>query len=231
LYFFLMTRFNLQLAFATITRSMASLRAQTEAIFYSFKGVVWDPSTEPLPPTVNFYGIPMVSIYSSNFLDQLIINIKTILNASTHSSPYFNFIIEVQLTTGQVRTAGNGFIVEKDTDLNDLRTKLEGYIENFETQSGTPEDRQEQSVVSSLIKVFDRSNAPAVNWNDPLALPRGFKESDAPRNRTSPKATAEKLNILNSQINELKTTQVESTKQIVDAIRELKTSPIAATPS
>ena len=92
---------------------------------------------------------------------------------------------------------------------------------------------QPEKVVSSLIKVMDRSNAPAVNWNDPLALEPGFKEaqSTAPKSRTSPKATAEKLAILNSQLNQgfasLQTGQVESTRQIVEAI---KSSPAPVSP-
>lgn len=112
------------------------------SIHYTFKGTVWKPSIEPLPPATNYYGIPMVSIYSSDFLDSLMSYIQTILAASSHSSPYFNLIIEVFLETGQVRTVGGGFIVEPTTDLVQLKAMLEGYIENFETQSGTPEERQ-----------------------------------------------------------------------------------------
>lgn len=120
---------------------------------------------------------------------------------------------------------GRGFIVESTTNLDELRAMLEGYIENFETQSGTPEERQPEVVVSSLIKVMDRSNAPAVNWNDPLALEPGFKEaqSTASKPRTSPKATAEKLAILNSQISalssELKSTIISTNRELIEAIK------------
>ena len=31
-------------------------------IHYTFKGTVWNPSIEPLPPATNYYGIPMVSL-------------------------------------------------------------------------------------------------------------------------------------------------------------------------
>lgn len=61
----------------------------------------------------------------------------------------------------------------------------------------------------------------------------GFKEAlpSAPKPRTSPKATAEKLAILNSQLNQgfasLQTSQVESTRQIVEAI---KSSPAPVSP-
>jgi hypothetical protein len=78
----------------------------------------------------------MVSIYSSNFLDLLFENIKTILASSTHSTPFFNFIIEVLLHSGSVRTVGHGFKVNSDTNLEELRTTLEGYIENFGISGG-----------------------------------------------------------------------------------------------
>lgn len=150
---------------------------------YTFKGTVWNPSTQPLPPTTGYYGIPMNSIYSSDFLDSLFSHIDVILKSSNHPSPFFNLIIEVLLETGQVRTVGSGFIVESSTDLVQLKTMLEGFIENFETQSGTPEERQQEAVISSLIKVMDRSNAPNVNWNDPLSLPQGLK---APQSSAKP---------------------------------------------
>lgn len=186
----------------------------------------------------------MVSIYSSNFLDLLFENIKTILASSTHSSPFFNFIIEVFLHSGSVRTVGHGFKVNSNTNLEELRTTLEGYIENFETQSGRPEERQEQEVISSLIKVFNRSHAPHVNWSatTPLVgLPESPLSPETPKvsKRTAPKATAEKLAILNSQINTgfttLQTNLIESitvsnaqmTEQIVNAI---KSSPAPVSP-
>jgi len=209
------------------------------AIHYTFKGTVWDPSTEPLPPATNYYGIPMVSIYSSNFLDTLLTYIDTILKSSNHPTPYFNLIIEVLLETGQVRTVGGGFIVEPTTDLVQLKEMLEGYIENFETQSGIPEERQEEAVVSSLIKVMNRSSAPNVNWNDPLSLPQGSKtpETSAKPSRKSPvRATAEKLAILNSQLNtgfeslnasnaELKSTIISSNEKLIEAIKSTPSVP------
>lgn len=130
------------------------------------------------------------------------------------------------------------------TNLEELRTMLEAYIENFETQSGTPEERQEQEVISSLIKVFDRSHAPHVNWSPstPLAgLPESPLSSETPKlsKRTAPKATAEKLAILNSQINtgftSLQTNLIDAitvsnaqmTEQIVKAI---KSTPAPVSP-
>ncbi|RGB22183.1 hypothetical protein C1646_735174 [Rhizophagus diaphanus] len=221
-----MTRFFPLSAFATLSRSIASF------IPYTFKGIVWDPSTEPLPPAKSFYGIPMIPIYASSFLDLLFQYINTIINSSTHPKPFFNFIIEAQLQAGPVRTVGRGFLVEKETDLTELRAMLEGFIENFETQSGVPEDRKEESVVSSLIKVYDRSEAPAVDWTNPLAVPYSpLSSKDTPKKRSSPRATADKLEILNSQLSELKTTQLESTRQIVEAIKSIPTQAPAATPS
>jgi len=107
------------------------------------------------PPSLNYYGIPMVSIYSSDFVETVIQNIKTIINSSNHESPYFNFIIEVLLNSGQVRTVGQGFIVERTTNFEELTHQITSLIEAFETQSGTPEERQPEAVVSSLIKVFE----------------------------------------------------------------------------
>lgn len=174
----------------------------------------------------------MVSIYSSDFLDTLLTYIDTIIKSTNHSSPYFNLIIEVLLETGQVRTVGNGFIVEPTTDLVQLKEMLVGFIENFETQSGTPEERQQEAVISSLIKVMNRSNAPNVNWNDPLSLPQGLKapESSAKPSRKSPvRATAEKLAILNSQLNsgfsDLQTSINTMSENIVTAIKSQAPSP------
>lgn len=135
-------------------------------IHYTFKGDVWNYLSNPLPPTLNYYGIPMVSIYSSDFVETVIQNIQTIINSSNHESPYLNFIIEVLLNSGQVRTVGQGFIVERTTNFEELTHQITSLIEAFETQSGTPEERQPEAVVSSLIKVFDRSHAPAVNWEN-----------------------------------------------------------------
>jgi hypothetical protein len=67
-------------------------------------------------------------------------NIRTILSNCTHESPYFNFIIEVLLKTGQMRTVGQGFIVTPNTNLQELEYQITAFIEAFETQSGTPEE-------------------------------------------------------------------------------------------
>lgn len=191
------------------------------------------PSPNPTPPSLSYYGIPMVSIYSSPFLDQLMEHIQAILSHSSHPEPYFNFILEVLLKNGSVKTVGKGFSIASYTDLSKIRELLEGYIENFETQSGTPEERQPEVVVSSLIKVMDRSNAPAVDWTNPLATPKAFKESNASpvSKRTSPKATQEKLAILNSQLHEgfknLQSSQVESTNRLIEAVKSIPTqSPL-----
>jgi hypothetical protein len=72
---------------------------------------------------------------------------------------------------GNNRTVGRGFIVDKTTNLEELKAKIIGFIENFETQSGTSEERQAESVHSSLLLVFDRSNAPPVNPNNIMELP------------------------------------------------------------
>lgn len=94
----------------------------------------------------------MVSIYSSNFLDLLIEYISIILRNSSHPKPYFNIIIEVLLLSGQVRTVGRGFIVESTTNFDELRTMLEGYIENFETQSLANLDKAPGKIlIESLI--------------------------------------------------------------------------------
>ena len=159
-------------------------------------------------------------------------NIQTILASSSHTSPFFNFIIEVLLHSGSVRTVGHGFKVNSDINLKELRTTLEGYIENFETQSGCPEERQEQEGISSLIKVFDRSHAPLVNWSasTPLTgLPESKISPETPKvsKRTSPKATAEKLAVINSQINLLSSDIKTMTSEIVQAI---KTNPIPTQP-
>jgi hypothetical protein len=141
----------------------------------------------------------------------------------------FNFIIEAQLKAGAIRTVGHGLRVDSSTNFEELEHLITGYIEGFETQSGTPEERQPEEVVSSLVKVFDRSNAPNVNWENPLELPKGFKEPEAPKTRPSRKNTEEKLSVINSQINTLQTTiltsQAESTKQIVEAIKSNQSSP------
>ncbi|POG53950.1 hypothetical protein GLOIN_2v1740220, partial [Rhizophagus irregularis DAOM 181602=DAOM 197198] len=96
----------------------------------------------------------------------------------------------------------------------------------FETQSGTPEERQPEAVVSSLIKVFDRSHAPAVNWENPLALPQSKYTPDrqvkTSQKRTR-KNTEEKLAILNSQIStlstELKSTIISTNRELIEAIK------------
>ncbi|PKB96385.1 hypothetical protein RhiirA5_318971, partial [Rhizophagus irregularis] len=221
-------------AFLTVTRSFlltvsAGLHSSSTKIWYTFKGTVWNPSTQPLPPTLNYYAIPMVAIYSSDFIPLLLEYIKTILSSSSHTSPVFNFIIEAQLKAGAIRTVGHGLRVDSSTNFEELEHLITGYIEGFETQSGTPEERQPEEVVSSLVKVFDRSNAPNVNWENPLELPKGFKEPEAPKTRPSRKNTEEKLSVINSQINTLQTTiltsQAESTKQIVEAIKSNQSSP------
>jgi hypothetical protein len=198
-------------------------------IHYTFKGQIWNG--QGTPPALNYYGIPMVSIYSSDFVKQLLNNISTILSNCTHESPYFNLIIEVLLKTGQMRTVGQGFIVTPNTNLQELEYKITAFIEAFETQSGTPEERQPEEVVSSLIKVMNRSEAPAVNWENPLELPHSEKSplsnfKNVTQTRTTRKNTEEKLAIINSQLNilgtELKASQVESTSRIVEAIRESK---------
>lgn len=198
-------------------------------IHYTFKGTVWNPATNPTPPSLSYYGIPMVSIYSSPFLDQLMEHIQAILSHSSHPKPYFNFILEVLLKNGSVKTVGKGFSIASYTDLSKIREMLEGYIENFETQSGTPEERQPEEVLSSLIRVFNRSDAPAVNWKDPLALPYSEK-SPAPKAR-SPKATAEKLAIMNSQMHELSSELKVGFKEMVQAIKNIPTQAPAQTPS
>jgi hypothetical protein len=185
-------------------------------IHYTFKGQIWNG--QGTPPALNYYGIPMVSIYSTNFLDSLMSYIQAILAASSHTSPYINFILEVLLDSGQVKTVGHGFVITPSTDLEKLRTTLNEYIEGFETQSGVPEERQPEAVISSLLKVMDRSEAPAVDWNDPLGLPQS-KISPAPKPRPSPKATAEKLAVINSQINCLSSDIKLMTSEIVQAIK------------
>lgn len=141
-------RFVFSSAFVTLTR-----RLYSTAIHYTFKGDVWNYLSNPLPPTLNYYGIPMVSIYSSDFVETVIQNIKTIINSSNHESPYFNFIIEVLLNSGQVRTVGTGFIVERSTDMTKLAQQLTAYIEAFETQSGTA------AAIATLVLFLNCSNS------------------------------------------------------------------------
>jgi hypothetical protein len=176
-------------------------------------------------PLLNYYGVPLPTIYSADYVENLISIIKRILEHSTHESPYFNFIIDVVLHAGVYRTVGRGFIVDKNTDLTILAHTLAGYIENFETQSGTPEERQEEEVVASLLRVMDRSNAPAVNWEDPLALPHSTNTTPL---RTSQKRTRknteEKLAVIHSQINSLSSDIKTMTSELVNAIKSTPTS-------
>jgi len=126
----------------------------------SFKGIKWLDWENTSPPSKTYYGIPLTSIYSSNYVENLLAIINKILLHSSHSSPYFNFIIEAVLHGGASRTVGRGFVVERTTDMTKLEHLITEFIENFETQSGTPEDRQPEEVVASLIRVHDRSDAP-----------------------------------------------------------------------
>lgn len=138
--------------------------------------------------------------------DTLLLNIpsisliKRILDNSTHESPHFNFIIEAVLSSGISRTVGQAFLVNKTTNLEVLSSLISEYIEKFEIQSGTPEERQPEEVYASLIRVIDRSDAPAVNWKDPLALPFSEKSPVTRKARTTRKNTEDKLAILNSQL-------------------------------
>jgi hypothetical protein len=72
-----------------------------------------------------------------------------------------------------------------------------------------------------------------VDWTNPLATPEGFKESNTSpvSKKTSPRATAEKLAILNSQLHQgfenLQSSQVESTNRLIEAIKSIPTqSPL-----
>jgi hypothetical protein len=149
--------------------------------------------------------------------------IKRILDNSTHESPFFNFIIEAVLSGGISRTVGKGFLVNKTTDLEVLSNLITEYIEKFETQSGVAEERKPEEVYASLIRVIDRSDAPAVNWNDPLALPSSEKSPVTRKARSSRKNTEEKLAVINSKINtlssELKSTIISTNRELIEAIK------------
>jgi len=71
---------------------------------------------------------------------------------------------------------------------------------------------------------MDRSNAPAVNWEDPLALPHSTNTTTPLRARSTRKNTEEKLAVIHSQINTLSSDIKTMTSEIVQAIKSNPTS-------
>jgi hypothetical protein len=104
---------------------------------------------------------------------------------------------------------GRGFRVERGINLVTLAQQINEFIEGFETQSGIPEERQEQEVVGSLIRVHVRSyEKPAT-----LETPVGFKETNSRKGSLSNIALQTNL-----------TTQMNSmTDRIVTAIENIPT--------
>lgn len=182
----------------------------------SFKGTKWLDWENTTPPTKSYYGIPLTSIYSANYVENLIAIINKMLSHSSHPSPYFNFILEAVLHGGASRTVGRGFVVERTTDMTKLEHLITEYIENFETQSGLPQERQPEEVVASLIRVHDRSDAPTSTTS--LDTPLGSKEATRPRKTTSNAQVLSAVTDLNINLKSM-------TSEIVSAI---KTTPSQA---
>jgi hypothetical protein len=194
------------------------LRTYVTFIPISFKGTKWLDWENTSPPSKPYYGIPLTSIYSANYVENLLAIINRILSDSSHPSPYFNFIIEAVLHGGVSRTVGRGFVVERTTDMTKLEHLIAEYIENFETQSGCPEERQPEEVVASLIRVHDRSDAPISATF--LDTPIGSKEGTRSRKTTSNAQILSAVTGLESGLESMG-------NKIVDAI---KSSPAPSVP-
>ncbi|CAB4432560.1 unnamed protein product [Rhizophagus irregularis] len=121
--------------------------------------------------------------------------------------------MEAELHAGINRTVGKGLRVEKNTDLSTLIPLITEYIEAFETQSGTPEERQQEEVLSTRIQVFIRTN---LNYDGNLQTPIGAKEFVS---------TSRKGALSNSQLlAEIAQLQTQSTERLVQAIKSTQPS-------
>jgi hypothetical protein len=196
----------------TLTRGLPLMGS----VFYSTLGPrvpFWHNWQSSIPPARIHFFVNLPSIYSGDFTELLINLIRRILELTPYDAFFLNIIMEAELHAGINRTVGKGLRVEKNTDLSTLIPLITEYIENFETQSGTPEERQQEEVLSTRIQVFIRTN---LNYDGNLQTPIGAKEFVS---------SSRKGDLSNTQLlAEISQLQTQSTEKLVQTIKSTQPS-------